>query len=89
MSGAKSEPRLTQLRERLCKYDGFSMYRAEFDCDISLAWQRDDDGLVSKWTLEIVGLGTYAANVSSRTDDALADVNAILARYAYVLEAWP
>lgn len=62
---------------------------AHYEGDIALTWRRYPDGLVDWWTLAMGETATFGSDGACLTEDALGDVNAILARYGYVLEAWP
>lgn len=89
---AKPEPKLTPLRHRVTgvrPYDGGRENAHTFD--VASIDVRYDGAAVTRWELRI-GAWLYSADygpIATSKDRALTDVNAVLARYGYVLEAWP
>lgn len=89
---AKPEPKLTPLRHRVTGVrprDGGREDAHTFD--VASIDVRYDGAAVTHWELRI-GAWSYSADygpIATSKDEALTDVNAVLARYGYVLKAWP
>lgn len=91
MRAAKPQPKLTPLLERFSEPIESGKRRSEFDVGIEIEYEGMWDGDVGGWKLRTYGGTVYSAMYSHPVSRlaALIDVNTVLARYGYVLEAWP